>query len=359
MLDLTQPHPLTSIVESVEAKTPLGSAMRTAEWERMPAGLRDAAFFSASVESTRFLQRAQDGIAEIIAKTKGINERGESYFKTDRASLLADLRRYGEDLRIPRPDGRENGKILEKDITDPLSIARLRLIINTQMEMAYGKADWLTGMDPDLLEAFPAWELVRISPRMVPRDWPARWKAAGGKLSEGGRMIALKTDGMWKRLSRFANPYPPFDFNSGMGVEDVDRAEAEDLGLIAADDVLTPNVQAHEEALRASLRGIQPALVEKLKGQLGPRAQILPETQEIVMPVNVIAMPKVIKTPALAELLPRLAKEPDLNQPLPDMLVTIISQQLRAEVGTLAELKDLPGGWEWWQQMLKANSSPA
>lgn len=364
MLDLSTPHPLPDIVASVSAKTPLGSAMRTAEWETVPAGLRDAAFFSASVESTRWLQRAQDGITDIIGKARATNERGESYWKQDRSRLLADLRRFGEDIALQRPGGRD-GKIREADITDPLSIARLRLIIETQIELAYGKADWLTSMDPDILAAFPAWELVRISGRRVPRDWPARWKAAGGKFSTGGRMIALKSDPIWKALSRFGNPHPPFDFNSGMGVEDIDREEAEDLGIIGPDDVQPSNVAAHQEELKASLKGLQAPLIERLKKQLGPRAEVrqIPQpgqsrqsgqtSPEIILPLNVIPLPKIPQTPEIKQLLPRLVTDSD---PLPEVLIKLIAQELRAEVKTLAELKALPGGPEWWQQLIAANA---
>lgn len=37
-------------------------------------------------------------------------------------------------------------------------------------------------------------------------------------------------------LSRFGRPYPPFDYGSGMGVEDIDREEAVELGLLPDDE---------------------------------------------------------------------------------------------------------------------------
>ncbi|MGN1360349.1 MAG: hypothetical protein ACI4X9_07875 [Kiritimatiellia bacterium] len=48
-------------------------------------------------------------------------------------------------------------------------------------------------------------------------------------------MIALKGDPVWTRISAFGNPWPPFDFNSGMGIEDITRQEAIRLGVIAPD----------------------------------------------------------------------------------------------------------------------------
>ncbi len=79
--------------------------------------------------------------------------------------------------------------------------------------------------------AFPAQELVRIEERDKPRDWRRRWVDAGGHLY-GGRMIALKDDPVWTGISRFGTPYPPFDFNSGMGVDDVSYDDAVALGVI-------------------------------------------------------------------------------------------------------------------------------
>lgn len=38
---------------------------------------------------------------------------------------------------------------------------------------------------------------------------------------------------VWTAISRFGRPYPPFDFGSGMGTRDVERDEAERLGVIA------------------------------------------------------------------------------------------------------------------------------
>ena len=46
-------------------------------------------------------------------------------------------------------------------------------------------------------------------------------------------MIALKNDPVWTALSRFGRPWPPFDYDSGMGIADIDRETAETLGLLA------------------------------------------------------------------------------------------------------------------------------
>jgi len=49
-------------------------------------------------------------------------------------------------------------------------------------------------------------------------------------------MIAEINSPIWKNISRFDLPYPPFDFNSGMGVVDIERSDAIKLGLIPEDE---------------------------------------------------------------------------------------------------------------------------
>jgi hypothetical protein len=121
-------------------------------------------------------------------------------------------------------------------LTDLYSQRRLDVLRETNVQQARGYAQHLEGTTEGALLAFPAQELVRLEEREHPRDWIVRWHAAGGRFSDGGRMIALKGDPVWTAISRFGTPWPPFDFNSGMGVEDIDRDEAVSLGLIAEDD---------------------------------------------------------------------------------------------------------------------------
>ena len=121
-------------------------------------------------------------------------------------------------------------------LTDIASRRRLSLVYKMNYDEAREYAKYTRGQDSDALYMFPAQEFLRVEPRRVPRtDWQTRWRAAGGKLY-GGRMVALKSSDVWKNLSRFDRPYPPFDFGSGMGVEDIDRDEAIALGLLPKDE---------------------------------------------------------------------------------------------------------------------------
>ena len=120
--------------------------------------------------------------------------------------------------------------------------------IRIAQEVATGAGNFITmNSDQTRVNEFPAVELVRVYSRRVPRgtsgregddDWETRWENAGGELVDG-RMVALKDDPIWEALGSddeyddvLGNPFPPFAFNSGMWVDDVDRADAEDLGLL-------------------------------------------------------------------------------------------------------------------------------
>jgi hypothetical protein len=48
-------------------------------------------------------------------------------------------------------------------------------------------------------------------------------------------------------MDTLGNPYPPFAFNSGMWTEDVDRATAEDVGVLAAGAQVVANPLRMEE----------------------------------------------------------------------------------------------------------------
>lgn len=98
---------------------------------------------------------------------------------------------------------------------------------------------WRGGQDRDVLPEFPAQELIEAESGEGSRDWPTTWIAAGGKLFNR-RMIALKTDPIWQKISLFGYPFPPFDHFDNMDIDDIDRDESESLGLLDRKTKLTP-----------------------------------------------------------------------------------------------------------------------
>lgn len=228
--------------EALLRKNLVTSGLSSAEWTAMSAAVRDRAFFSSRIESVRFLETCRTRIAQLLDGAK--NKDGAI---TSRAQVVSDIMRAARDAGISQ--GTESLK-------DPGSVARANVIIDTNAAMAagYARAEQSNTLGARL--AFPAQELVRVEERMVHRQWRSIWESKGGKIYEGKRMIALKEDPIWIAISAFGHPYPPFNFNSGMGLEDVSYDEAVKLGVIK-DDYQPPDkspLKSFNETLEADLK---------------------------------------------------------------------------------------------------------
>lgn len=116
---------------------------------------------------------------------------------------------------------------------------------------------------PDLQWMFPAQELLTqeylhpqdISRRIVPYAYPvtlywrAQWERFGGKIVDG-RMVALRDDPIWEKLSVFGNRLLPFDFDDcDLFLETVDREEARELGLNPPDRPIEHGVPSEDDDL--------------------------------------------------------------------------------------------------------------
>ena len=278
---LTNPQPLADAVAQISAKTPIGSVLRSAELERMPLALRETAQFSSGVESARLMAAIQSRLLSLIKMERDATSQygpadQPGAYRIDRQKFVAEIQALALDLGLKPTDPSLQGGL--QDIT---SSRRIRLILDTQIERAQGHAWWKSGQDPELLQDYPAQELVRDRASRVPRDWRRRWADAGGRFFDG-RMIALKTDPIWIRISRFGTPWPPYDFNSGMGIEDIDREEAEELGLIAPGDRLDPIDQDFNDGMQASVRGLPEPFRQALKNLFGDQMRLAGDVVEWV-----------------------------------------------------------------------------
>jgi hypothetical protein len=57
---------------------------------------------------------------------------------------------------------------------------------------------------------------------------------------------------IWEGISAFGLPYPPFDYNSGMGLRDVGYREALDLGLLEPGQRVDPTPTGFDQDVRAA-----------------------------------------------------------------------------------------------------------
>lgn len=266
--------PVAEAVRYHDAKTPVGSKLRSGEWlQAIPVQIREASQASAAVESARYLERIQGGVGDILG-----HRRNEFGGITDRSGLIRDLIQLAEreGLRPPEGDAKRG------TIQDVGSEARTELIYQMQTGSAYGYANWQAGQDPDMLDAYPAQELVRVRDAKVPRNWAVRWAEAGQKVGWVGAakapFVALKNSPIWVALSRFERAFPPFDFGSGMWVEDVDRETAVNLGLLKVADQVQPQAKPFTENWETSVKDLSPELRESLRKAFPDRVVIEGDT---------------------------------------------------------------------------------
>ncbi len=228
----TKPMPFHEALDAADVKSLLPTTGDSAALRQLAPDIKRRAWMSATVSNLKFLAGIRDGTGELL--------KGQSDQATVRLGLKNILRDMGY---VPDPDHAGGLQDLGSD-------RRLNLIIETNAQTAQGFGWFAQGNQEDVLDQWPAQELYRalVPKGGVPaeRDWAERWEAAGGEFI-GDRMVALKTDPVWEKLGSSAlfpdgldNPWPPFAFNSGMDVRDVDRAEAEQLGLLEPSTTLFP-----------------------------------------------------------------------------------------------------------------------
>ena len=259
-------QPLADAVRRMSDKTPVGATLNSEEWERVPLALRERAFFSATVENVRALATMQDKLRKRAALIREQGAHGSAHVGT--GSFISDVKKVLREEGIAPTSG---------GLRDITSAQRLKLIYDHQTSAAANFARWKTGQDSVALDNFPAQELSRVEDRKVERDWNARWASAGGQFY-AGRMIALKTDPVWQKISRFGTPWPPFDYGSGMGVESISREEAEQLGVIEHEQHVEPILEDFNAQLEASAKGLEKESLDDLELAFGDRVEIAGDT---------------------------------------------------------------------------------
>lgn len=257
-----QPTNLSNAVKILLAKDLMPTDLTTAELRALDAALRNQSFFSAQTTNEYLLQLYKDSIAGILNPVPGSGSSPQgpttqfspAYVRQQIKKLLAQV---GYE---PMPE--DAGTL--KDLS---SNARIDLVVKTNVELAQGQGWWIAGQQAAILDQWPAQELFRAEGRVHPREWLRRWRLAGAQtgdpigtgwtITSEERMIALKDHDIWNWIgsSELFNDaldviWPPFAFNSGMWVRDIDRDEAESIGLMKRGDA-APKPMSIVDALTA------------------------------------------------------------------------------------------------------------
>ena len=287
--------PLPGAVEQLAGRAVVGWGLSSREIESLHPEIRLRSMFAARVESERLLQSAKGKLQtriEMARTAEGVT--------MDRGLFIRQMREELDAMGY-KPEPKKAGTLM-----DLSSEKRLGLIWQMNIDQALGYAHWKTGMDPDILQASPAMELVRLEPRVEIRQWPVIWAMHGGSFYGGiganrdyplapGRMIALRTSGIWIAINRFGVPWKPFDWGSGMGTVNVRRKEALELGVLKEGQKLVPQDVPYNQNAEASLLEIPPdrrrAIEDSMCGDVeivGDKIRLLPPepiTGKLVLPV--------------------------------------------------------------------------
>lgn len=199
---------------------------------RIAADILRRSVFSARMASATYLAKIRDVCSRVLA-----GEINQATAVKELMDTLVDMGHSPQD-----PGG----------ITNPASLRRLNLIVDTQRQMAASAAR-IDEQTEATIALWPAWELVRLETRQKPRqDWARRWRAAGDYCGWQGalqnRFIALKSSPIWQALGDGAggfrdtlgNPYPPFAFSSGLDWMEVSADECKSLGLMPSSAAKPP-----------------------------------------------------------------------------------------------------------------------
>jgi hypothetical protein len=256
------PIPFTEALEKLGSKAVAVSKLDSSQWGAVPVEIRERAFFSSLIENARFLQRGRDAIADFLSSARETLPDGRTALKTgSRSEFVKLMREFALAEGMGPLDPNDAGTI--KDIT---SERRLGLIFDAQTRQAYAYGGWKQGLDPDILDEFPAQRLVRVQDVKEPRNAHQQYEG----------VAALKSDlNFWLRINQdFGVPWGPWGWGCGHDVEDVDRAESEALGLIAPGQKAESPEQSFNDHLEASTMGLDPDLVQFLKESLGDQVQV-------------------------------------------------------------------------------------
>jgi hypothetical protein len=240
-------------------KVLVGSPLSSSEWQDVPVALRSRAFFSSRVESAQVLQQARNGITDFLENN--LDDVGA--LKTGgRAQFVNDIQEMLARLGIEREGG---------GLTDITSQPRLSLIFNTQVRQADDYGYYRQGMDSDVLNEFPAQRFIRVMDVKEPRQSHQRFED----------QVYLKTDPIWAlEINKdFGLPFGPWGWGCGHDVEDVDRREAEDMGLLEPGERLQKSKPYDfNRGLEASIKNMDEDLVSKLLAAFGNKIKVEGDT---------------------------------------------------------------------------------
>ncbi len=237
----------TPALEQWRGRAVFPTDLSSAEIRGMSVELRRRSVFSARTTNADYLGEVAEVVDDLLS--------GKINMATGRLRLMRKLKQLGYDPAIGFPGDMADIPPAERGTLQDLSSeGRLNLMLETNTRMAANYGRMVAGNTEYARFAYPAWQLVRLFLRAVPRGsaeshsvgWEKRWFDAGESVGWEGAlkspMIALKDSPIWQALGNGAggyedtlsNPFPPFAWRSGKAWREVNRNDCIRLGLISA-----------------------------------------------------------------------------------------------------------------------------
>jgi hypothetical protein len=286
-MEFISPMPFDEAIDKLDRQTVVGSTLSAGEWSDLPVDLRENAFFSSRVESARVLQRAKDALGDFLTGSRVAPDNSEPRLATgSRAAFVSQMQQFLEDEGIRRTTG---------DVKDITSEKRLGLIFDVKTRQAQDFGYWKQGMNPLVLNEFPAQKFIRVRDVKTEREGHIPFQD----------QVYLKTDPTWwLEINRdFGVPWGPWGWGCGHDVEDVDRTEAQASGLLKPGQRLQPLQRSLNHNLQASIARLDPDLVEKLKQVFGRKIVIEGDTIRWAagMPTADVPTPPPVRTSPVSD----------------------------------------------------------
>lgn len=257
MISILDNPPLTEALKQWRSREVFPTDLSSADLRGFSRELRMRSVFSARTTNAEYLQEVAHVVDDMIS--------GKINMATGRMKLFRKLKQLGYDPEVGFPADMAQIPPAELgSLRDLSSESRLNLVLETNQRVAANYGRMVDGNSPYARHAYPAWELVRLYIRNVPRGtpeshsagWAVRWSDAGAAVAWEGavkaesgngkaEMIARKDSPIWQALGdgaggyddTLSNPFPPFAFNSGLAWKAVSRERCLELGLIGEDEI--------------------------------------------------------------------------------------------------------------------------
>lgn len=259
--------------------------------EALAVAVRERSIFSARTVHGRYLQILHLTLVQLL---EGKDANGAPLGIPEarlRLKWALNALQYDPAHGFGLPEELDIPPAMPGGLTDLGSRQRLDLILKTQWDVLTNAARRTKELEPERVEMFPAWQLVRIESKSVPRGfrrtkggelvpepekgWRARFAKVGSSAAAIAAMMDWKTSPTWEALGSvelfndsLGTNHPPFAFNSGMGWREVPVEEATRILGAPPVNKIRPMDAASLPPARASEAGLPPATVERLKRDL-------------------------------------------------------------------------------------------